>query len=195
MARKMGSHGPATALLVREKAIALIAEHGYEAMSLRQLANECDMQSGSIYHYFSSKQDLLLSLMMENMDHLLNQWSVSKSTSANAIEQLKSFVSFHIRFHTKRKLEAFISDMELRSLEAEDKAKVITLRKQYEKELSIILQLGIEQGSFHIKDIQTVTFAILSMLTGVYMWYQEKGRLSESEVIEIYCDLVLKSVQ
>ena len=27
MARKTGSHGPATALLVREKAIALIAEH------------------------------------------------------------------------------------------------------------------------------------------------------------------------
>jgi AcrR family transcriptional regulator len=195
MARKIGSHGAATAILVRAKAIQLIAEHGYEAMSLRQLATECDMQSGSIYHYFSSKQDLLVTLLMENMQQLLAAWSTAKSRSPDAVEQLLSFVSFHIHYHTQYKLEAFISDMELRSLQPAEKIRVVELRKQYEEELSRILVLGVEQQQFHIQEIQAVTFAILSMLTGVYMWYQQNGRLSEAELIEIYSNLVLKSLK
>ncbi|HKU04506.1 MAG TPA: TetR/AcrR family transcriptional regulator, partial [Bradyrhizobium sp.] len=40
MARTVGSYGPKTMEAIRKAGLRLIFEHGYEAMSLRQLAAE-----------------------------------------------------------------------------------------------------------------------------------------------------------
>ena len=49
MARTVGSDGARTEEAIRQAAIALIAERGFEAMTLRQLAERVGVQPGSIY--------------------------------------------------------------------------------------------------------------------------------------------------
>jgi AcrR family transcriptional regulator len=44
-------------------ACALIAEHGYAGASLRELARRVGMSQPSLYHYFASKQDLVLQIL------------------------------------------------------------------------------------------------------------------------------------
>ena len=48
---------------IRKAGLRLIFEHGYAAMSLRQLAAEVGIQSGSLYNHISTKQELLFDLI------------------------------------------------------------------------------------------------------------------------------------
>ena len=63
MARTIGSYGPKTLEAIRKAGLRLIFEHGYEAMSLRQLAAEVGIQAGSLYNHIATKQELLFVLI------------------------------------------------------------------------------------------------------------------------------------
>src|SRR5947208_15793245 len=66
MARTIGSHGPKTMEAIGKAGLRLLFEHGYAAMSLRQLAAEVGMQSGSLYNHISTKLELLFVLIREH---------------------------------------------------------------------------------------------------------------------------------
>ena len=68
MARTIGSHGPKTMEAIRKAGLRLIFEHGYAAMSLRQLAAEVGIQSGSLYNHISTKQELLFTLVRDHIN-------------------------------------------------------------------------------------------------------------------------------
>ena len=73
MARTIGSHGPKTMEAIRKAGLRLIFEHGFAAMSLRQLAAEVGIQSGSLYNHISTKQELLFDLIRDHINELLRQ--------------------------------------------------------------------------------------------------------------------------
>ncbi len=74
MARTTGSDGEKTEAAIRAAAVMLIARHGYEAVSMRQLATEVGVQAAALYRYFPTKEDLLFTLMREHMEELAAAW-------------------------------------------------------------------------------------------------------------------------
>ena len=192
MARTTGSTGIRTEHAIREAALDLIARHGFAAMTLRQLAEAVGLQAGSIYRYFPSKNRLLVDLMVEHLEALIAQWEVARPVEADAVARLRAFVAFHIRSHTLRRREAFVSNMELRSLEPADHRRVVGLRRRYEALLTGVLQDGIDAGEFQLPDAKVATYAILALLTGVGSWYREGGRLNQRQLVDQYTQLVLQ---
>ena len=194
MARTTGSDGARTEEAIRQAAIDLIAARGFEAMTLRELAEKVGLQAGSIYRYFPSKAQLLVALLVEHLQFLLEQWRLERPVDAGPTEQLRAFVDFHIRSHTLRRREVFVANMELRSLAPDDYRRVVALRKRYEQQLTRILAAGCASGDFTLSDPKVSTFAILAMLTGVGTWFKESGRLGKRELIQMYTRMVLQSV-
>lgn len=194
MARTAGSDGVRTHEAIRQAAIALIAERGFEAMTLRELADRVGLQPGSLYRYFPSKNRMLVELMIEHLEFLLDGWLRGQPDTEDPLERLRAFVDFHIRSHTLRRREVFVANMELRSLSAADRRRVVALRRRYEDILTEILRAGVEAGAFRVPDPRIAAFAVLAMLTGVGTWFNDGGRLGKRELIEQYTQLVLQCV-
>ena len=74
MARTAGSHSEITGPRVRTAALALFAQHGYAAVSMRQIAKEVGVQAGALYLYTPDKQTLLFELMRDHLVDLLAAW-------------------------------------------------------------------------------------------------------------------------
>ncbi len=193
MARTAGSHSALTAPRIREAAQALFAQHGYAAVSMRQIAAEVGVQVGALYNYTSDKQSLLFDLMSSHLDDLLSA-RAEDQTEADPVQALEQFTRFHIRFHARRPDAVFIAYMELRNLPPENFATIEAMRRRYEDGLSAILRDGQAQGAFRIQDARVATMAIIAMLTGVNTWFRKTGRLSLSEVEEIYWDMMRRLV-
>ena len=192
MARTTGSDGARTEEAIRAAAVDLIAARGFEAMTLRELAQRVGVQPGTIYRYFPSKARLLVDLLVEHLEFLLLHWERERPDSDDPVELLRAFVDFHIRSHTLRRREVFVANMELRSLAPADYRRVVALRRRYEDVLTGILRDGIRAGAFQLPDARIATFAILAMLTGVGSWYKDGGRLGKRELIDIYTRMVMQ---
>ena len=129
MARTIGSHGPKTMEAIRKAGLRLIFEHGYAAMSLRQLAAEVGIQSGSLYNHISTKQELLFELVRDHINELLRQLDRALLGKQQPADRLRAFVAFHVSYHMTKKREVFIANSELRSLEPKNYDAIVTLRE------------------------------------------------------------------
>jgi len=194
MARTIGSYGPKTMEAIRKAGLRLIFEHGYEAMSLRQLAAEVGIQAGSLYNHISTKQELLFDLIQDHINELLRQLDRALAGKDEPVEKLRAFVAFHVTYHMSRKREVFIANSELRSLEPRNYEAIVALRGAYEQRLAAILADGAEQGAFEVVDVQVATFAIIALLTGLCSWYRPGGRLTREAIIAAHEKLVLSGV-
>ena len=194
MARTTGSDGEKTEAALREAAVSLMARHGYEAVSMRQLAAEVGVQAAALYRYFPTKEDLLFTLMREHMEGLIGAWEGTRPVMADPAERLAAFVGNHIRFHVARRHSTHVSNMELRSLSRENLTHILRLRTSYEKELRQILRDGVETGTFLVDDTGLTAMAIIQMVTGVIVWFRPDERLSVDEVTETYLSMTLRLV-
>lgn len=196
MARKPGSRAEITGPRLRDAALRLFAQHGYAAVSMRQIAAEIGVQAGALYLYIDDKQSLLFDLMRGHMEELLEAWqsSLTSVPRGTAIARLEHFARFHIRFHAARTDAVFISYMELRNLTPENFAVIEGLRRCYETELEQILRAGLDEDSMALPDTKLAALAIIAMLNGVNTWFREGGRLSRDTVEDIHIDMIRKAV-
>lgn len=194
MARPVGSDGVRTEAAIRSAAIDLIAAKGFEAVTLRGIAKHVGIQASSLYRYFPTKSELLMRIIIRHMEELLSQWDEGRPHNASAQKCLEAFIEFHVRYHSAKPKEVFIANMEIRSLQSDDRGKVVAMRKRYETILQSILENGIKEGDFSVPDVRVATFAILAMLTGLTAWYQEGGRLTKMQLIDCYSKLVTTGV-
>ena len=194
MARTVGSHGPKTMEAINKAGLKLIYEHGYEAMSLRHLASEVGIQVGSLYNHISTKQDLLFGLLRTHMDSLLRHLDEALPPDLEPEAALRAFVAFHVTYHIARKREVFICYSELRSLDPDHYEVIVGLRHRYEQRLIAILERGVAEGRFSGDNAAVAAYGILSMLTGVCIWFRPKGRLSADQVVALYTRMVLAAV-
>jgi AcrR family transcriptional regulator len=194
MARTTGSDGERTERALREAALTLMARHGYDAVTMRQLAAEVGVQAAALYRYFPTKEDLLFTLMREHMEGLLAAWEKARPSPPAPAARLSAFVRNHIRFHVERRHSTHVSNMELRNLSRERLTSMLRLRSAYEKELRQILRDGAEDGTFAVEEPALTAMAIIQMITGVIVWFRPDERLSVEEVAETYLGMTLRLV-
>src|SRR6202008_2196825 len=139
MSRTVGSYGPKTLEAIRKAGLRLIFEHGYEAMSLPQLAAEVGIQAGSLYNHISTKQELLFDLVQDHINELLRRLDRALKGKDEPVEKLRAFVAFHVLYHMTKKREVFIANSELRSLEPKNYDAIVVLRGAHEQRLAGLL--------------------------------------------------------
>ena len=192
MARTSGSDGEKTEAAIREAAVLLIARHGFEAVSMRQLAAEVGVQAAALYRYFPNKEELLFTLMREHMNGLIAAWEKVRPQSHDPATRLAAFTANHIRYHVERRHSTHVSNMELRSLSPEKLTAILKLRTAYEKELRQILREGAESGAFDIADTALTAMAMIQMITGVIVWFRPDERLSVADVTRKYQTMTMR---
>jgi AcrR family transcriptional regulator len=194
LARTAGSSGEKTLAAIHEAGLDLIHEHGFEAMSLRQLAARVGLRPSSLYNHIATKQDLLFDLIHNHMVTLLASVDEALVATDDPLDALKTFIAFHLTYHIERKREVFIGSSELRSLTPKNRREIVALRRAYEDRLCDILRRGERKKLFKIADTRVSAYAILAMLTGICTWYDAKGRIGRKKLIDSHTRLVLEGV-
>jgi AcrR family transcriptional regulator len=77
-------HGRDTRSRLRELALQLFAEQGYEKTSLREIAERLGVTKAALYYYFKSKEDIVRSLVEDYYTELddLIAWARTQPTNA-----------------------------------------------------------------------------------------------------------------
>ena len=193
MARTAGSDGKKTRAAIHAKALELIVRHGFEALTMRQLADAVGLQAGALYHYYPSKQALLSALIAAHLHGALDA-AEALADGGDAPARLMAFARFHILHGISNRQANHVANNELRSLSRDNFAAVMKLRTAYEKKLRQILKDGAEAGLFEMHDAQVTGASLIAMLNEVIVWFREGGKFALAETADIYAQMALKMV-
>jgi AcrR family transcriptional regulator len=175
-------------------AVQMFAAYGYHAAPLRDIARIAGIQAASIYYHYPSKQAILVEIMETYMRRLNEALEHILHTYDDPLQRLREAIASHIRLHTTYKQEFFIIDTEIRALEGENRAYILSLRDTYDLLIQQILREGIERGIFRRTDVKIASYAIIAMCTEVATWFRSDGRLSVQQVIEIYRQILIQGL-
>ncbi|MHA6195748.1 TetR/AcrR family transcriptional regulator [Pseudomonas wadenswilerensis] len=106
---------PRCARPILDAARDLLAEVGYGAMSMRQLASRAGLLPGSLYHHVASKEDLLLCVLLDLHQQRDAAWK-ARSRSASKNGKLAAFITFVLDWQAAHPAETLVLDHEYRHL-------------------------------------------------------------------------------
>ena len=116
---------------LRKEARRMILEEGYEAFNMRAVAANCKVAVGTVYNYFTSKEMLAASVMLEDWLLALEAMANEAQAAQDVMHGLRNIFSQILRFCSvyQRTWQAYA-----------DGGKAVSLRGEYHEKL--ILQLG-----------------------------------------------------
>jgi AcrR family transcriptional regulator len=187
--------GSETRAEIDRTAIELFAELGYHATSMRAIAAAAGVQPAAIYHWYPSKEAILVHLQDDFMERLTERVVGAMDRHDQPGLRLAAAVREHVVFHGLHRRAAFVTDSEIRALTADPRRALIAKRDEYQAMFSELIRDGIRDGSLRATDAHVATYAILLQCTGVALWFDPAGPLTLEQVAELHVELVLGSLQ
>lgn len=160
------------------QAAALFRDKGYERTTVRDLAAAVGIQSGSLFHHFRTKEEILKAVMVETirLNTALMQAAVDSADTNH--EKLRALIRAELESINGQTGEAMaVLVFEWRSLSEAGRAEVLELRDIYEALWLEVL------GALRDEEIvRADPFVVRRMLTGALSWtvtwYRQDGGLS-----------------
>lgn len=179
---------------VREAALGLFAERGYRATTMADIGAALGIRGPSLYKHVSSKQHLLAHIMIDTMKALIRDQRVAIDAGGDVVLRLRRVVEAHVRYHATHRLEAFVGNREIASLDEPHRRRVLALRTDYERALRALIDEGCRAAVFTVGSARLASYAILDMGMGVAAWFRPDGQYSADEVAYAYADHALRIV-
>lgn len=109
-------NGRATAKRERilDAAVKIFAQEGFYNAKVSQIAQEAGVADGTIYLYFKSKDDLLISLFEDRMERINANVREALASTPNALERLKRLIRLQIELVESNRHMAEVISIELR---------------------------------------------------------------------------------
>jgi AcrR family transcriptional regulator len=164
---------------IHRAALRLFATYGFEGTGIRKIADEAGITVASLYHYVGTKQDLLERMMHESMSQLLGP---ARAVAGDPAERICALVDLHVRRHARASQLCRVGDTELRSLSRARRARIVSLRDEYQAIWTDAIASGIRSGTIAVPDARVAAMALMQMCTGVAHWYSPRGRLTLEQV-------------
>jgi TetR/AcrR family transcriptional regulator, fatty acid metabolism regulator protein len=77
--------------------VRVLAEHGYHGSRVGDIAEDAGVAHGLLYHYFSSKEEVLRTVFVENWGELLARFRAVEATDEPAAEKLEGIAKILLR--------------------------------------------------------------------------------------------------
>lgn len=127
----------------------MFSSRGVAATTVRDIADEVGLHSGSLYHYFGSKDELVAEILTAFLDDLTCSYASEIRSSVAAPEQLRDLIHVSLRVAVRHPHASEIYDKKFAALSALPGYRHIAERVLEAQEVwARILANGIEEGQF-----------------------------------------------
>lgn len=158
--------------------------HGYERTTVRELARAVGLQSGSLFHHFRSKEEILVAVMSEGIEEVLEQGALALAHYQTPGVPGGAVPGAHVEHACGGRGDAMNALVyEWRSLSPAARGGVKALSDRYEDmwqdAVDDALRAGLVDG-----DARVIKRYLLGGLNLTVQWYRPQGRLAPGDFIE-----------
>lgn len=179
-----------------ELAAAMFAERGLRATTVRDIADAAGILSGSLYHHFSSKEEMVDEVLRSFLDWLFERYQHIIDTEPNPLARLMGLFMASFDAIEHHHAEVVIYQDEAKRLSTQPRfGYVDELNKRQRKMWVDVINEGIAQGYFQADIDVDLVYRFIRDTTWVSVrWYQPGGPLTAEQVGRQYLAVVLGGI-
>ncbi len=179
-----------------ELAATMFAERGLRATTVRDIADSAGILSGSLYHHFASKEEMVDEVLRGFLDWLFERYEQIVAGEPNPLERLKGLFMTSFEAIEHRHAQVVIYQDEAKRLAAQERFSYVEQRNKEQRKMWLdLLNQGIEDGYFRPDIDVDLVYRFIRDTTWVSVrWYQPGGPLTAEEVGRQYLSIVLGGI-
>jgi AcrR family transcriptional regulator len=171
-----------------EQAARLFAEKGYDAASMRDLAEEVAVRPSSLYHHFPAKEQILFEICYAFQRDFNLEVLPELRAERPPEDAVRAGIRSGILYANRQWPQVLVSMRERRSLPAEQQAAINALRRQHRDAMAATIERGCREDVFSVPDAKLAAMAVLDMCTGIAHWFRPRDRRELEQMASRYGD-------
>jgi TetR/AcrR family transcriptional regulator, cholesterol catabolism regulator len=180
---------------VIEAAIEVFWEKGYADASIQDVADRVGVLKGSLYHYISSKEQLLFDILDHSHAQGVEIIQRARELEGPPLERLQRFIEDYLGWYLRNIKRVSVYFSEGRFLTGERFATVRRQQKAYDEFVRELIIEAQEAGDADASlDPRLATLFVNAAVNGVSTWYQADGRYPPDRVAKDYAELALHTL-
>ncbi|CAD7337924.1 MULTISPECIES: TetR/AcrR family transcriptional regulator [unclassified Sphingobium] len=176
----------------------LFSERGFNGTSLNDIADAVGVLKGSLYHYISSKEDLLYEVIKVGSEGLAENMRLCDHFASSPAEQLIAFCYGHIVLNAvpDRIHRGIVIIQDAKHLAPDKREQIFAERDAYQAYLRSIISRGMAANIFDAGIDQRISsFTILGVITSYIRWYKPGGPITPHDLARDSAAFVIASLQ
>jgi TetR/AcrR family transcriptional regulator, fatty acid metabolism regulator protein len=167
-------------------AVSVFADRGFFQSRVSDVADAAGVAGGTIYLYFKSKDDLLISLFEDRMDSIISHVNDALSSVDTASARLKIFVQKHLMMVEQHPELAEVLIVELRQSAKFMREYTPIKFAEYLDIIEQIVRDGVSAGEFRIglnpRLAKRIIFGALEEVSATWLRFRRDGVVSPFEL-------------
>ena len=167
----------------------LFFEQGYERTTVRMLADAMGIKSGSLFHHFNDKQEILCAVIQDGMESALEIAGEALDGVTEPRERFLALSKAHLSTLLTDRNAHVVALYEWRSLSEESLNVLIGMRDEYEALWQQVIDECVTAGVLR-GDVPLIRRFTLGALNWTVQWYDASGEKSPDDLAKALAELI-----
>ncbi len=180
-----------------KQAASLFAHRGFAATSISDIAAACDCSKSRLYHYFESKEAILVYMLTEHVDRLLDGCSDILAGREDDVARFRRLIRFFMEIYAVSSDKHAVMLTCLEFLPTNVRKDVIKKQRQL---IQIVTDVLARIRPDRAKDVSSAhidSMLFFGMINWTYTWFRPDGRVLPTELadraVSLFLDGYVKS--
>jgi AcrR family transcriptional regulator len=177
-------------------AATMFAERGLRATTVRDIADSAGILSGSLYHHFKSKEQMVEEVLRDFLDWLFARYQEIVETEPDPLARVSGLFMTSFEAIEHRHAQVVIYQDEAKRLSSLPQFDFLDERNREQRRMWVdVLKQGVAQGCFRPDLDVDLVYRFIRDTTWVSVrWYQPGGPLTAEQVGRQYLAIVLGGI-
>lgn len=180
---------------ILEAAAEVFVERGFDAATTREIGERAGVLSGSLYHHFETKEEMLFALVRDVYARVLASLAHLDEMPGTSADRLRRLVEIHVRHLVENLARTTLALHEFRSLTPEHRSVIAEAEARYAGIVTELIERGRADGSIREDaDPKLARMVVLGAANWVCRWHRADGERSTEEIAVAIASLVVDGV-
>ncbi|MFF8840968.1 TetR/AcrR family transcriptional regulator [Streptomyces sp. NPDC015130] len=174
----------------------VFAAQGYDATTVRKIADAAGILAGSLYYHFDSKESMLDEILSGFLNELWSRYDAVLAAGHGPRETIEALVTESFREIDRHRAAVAIYQKESRQLREQPRFGYLDDSQQrFERAWLRTLERGVAAGVFRADlDVRLTYRFVRDTVWVAASWYRPGGQHSPEEIARQYLSMVLEGV-
>ncbi|HZG20358.1 MAG TPA: TetR/AcrR family transcriptional regulator [Herbaspirillum sp.] len=176
-----------------EQAAALFARNGFVGTSMNEVALACGLSKASLYHYFTDKHQLLMTICESHIDRLCSLVDDVAQQELAPEPRLRLLVQRFVEEYRDAQNEHRVLTEDVRFLEADDQKRILGGERKVVQAVADAM-CAVRPELDRSRMAKPLAMLLFGMINWMFMWLKPDGELTHERMAVVVSDLLFGGI-